>query len=223
MKLSELFDMYYNGPVGETIFSTPFTGFHTDSLPDDAVKMLKQLNATGDDRSKVLVSALVCEVYIDRLLGILLPGYKELIEDKEFPLSRKIKLLRAFKIIPLHLTQAADLLRKVRNEFAHDLDIDSIEKIPDKLKQALKGLYLARKIRMDGGPEDIKVVFMGIAQMATNSLYSYKECLTQFNRATRTHEFAVDLATKHKRHNEAVRQKLVRDAMSKRTSPEFEE
>jgi hypothetical protein len=201
--LSEIFDMYFNGEDGKTIFCQPF---NRDLLEaNDASALLKKVHDAGDDRSMVLVSAMVCEIYIDRLLSILLPKYNRLLDDSaSFTFSTKIKLLESFEIVPLHLTRAADLVRQVRNAFAHNLEVSLLSDVDPKITRKLRGLYVERKIRTDAGPDDVSNLFAIVSYIATSVLYAYRENLRCFSAAVRAPAFVESLAAEHSAKHQAI-------------------
>jgi hypothetical protein len=201
--LSEILDMYFHGEEGKTIFCRPFNRDLLDV--DDASALLKKVHDAGDERSMVLVSAMMCETYIDRLLSILLPKYSRLLDDSaNFTFSTKIKLLESFEIVPLHLTRAADLVRQVRNEFAHNLKVSSLSDVDPKIIRKLHGLYVERKIRTDAGPDDISNLFSIVSYLATSVLYAYRESLRYFSVAVREPQFIESLAAEHMAKHQAV-------------------
>lgn len=197
--LEEFFEMYAYGEQGKTIFSRPFDrGVYDEN--SDPTNLLTKIFNTGDDRSKALVAAMVSESFIDGLLAILLPRYDRLVSDtNNFTFSTKIKLLESFEIVPLHFTAAADLIRRVRNEFAHDLHLDSLTQIDEKLVARLRTLYEQRKIRTDAGPDDVTNLFTSIVFLATNWLNFYRLNLESYARATRSPEFLLSLEDAHQR------------------------
>ena len=196
--LSEILDMYFDGEEGKTIFRRPF---NRDPLEeDDASALLKKVHDAGDERSMVLVSAMICETYIDRLLSILLPKYSRLLDNSaSFTFSTKIKLLESFEIVPLHLTRAADLVRQVRNEFAHNLKVSSLSDVDPKIIRKLHGLYVERKIRTDAGPDDPLNLFSVVSYIATTVHYAYRESLRYFSAAVREPQFIDALAAERER------------------------
>ena len=206
--LSEILDLYFHGEEGKTIFCKPF---NRDLMEvDDASALLKKVHDAGDERSMVLVSAMVCETYIDRMLSILLPKYSRLLDDSaSFTFSTKIKLLESFEIIPLHLTRAADLVRQVRNEFAHNLEVSLLADIDPKIIRKLHGLYTQRGIRTEVGPDDLSNLFSVVSYIATSVLYAYRETLRSFSAAVRDPHFADALAAEHMAKHQAIIKALV--------------
>ena len=91
-----------------------------------------------DDRLVALVAALCIENSIDELLLSIAPGCHQCKEDQDFTLSVKIKTVRALRVIPARILTACDLVRKVRNGFAHQVTLKRFEDVPDKLREALE-------------------------------------------------------------------------------------
>ena len=195
-KVSEIYDAYFNGVKGKTIFSTAFgqSLFEGQENP----RLESKVPFDGDDRSMTLVSAMVSEAYIDRLLCILLPKYDRLIDmANNFTFSTKIRLLESFEIVPSHLIRAADLVRLVRNQFAHDLNVSALRQVDPKILNKLRSLCEERKIRRNTGPEDVRVLFDDISYMATTVLYAYRENLKLFATAVRSPAFSDALESAH--------------------------
>jgi hypothetical protein len=125
----------WKGIKGDSAFTNPFLNhrFEPNRLPE----FMQRIEKTGDDRSFVIVSAVVVERYLDALLEAIAPTYRHLSEKREFTFSLKLDLLSSLKLIPPHIVRVADCLRKIRNEFAHDLDCDQLERLDPRLKSAL--------------------------------------------------------------------------------------
>jgi hypothetical protein len=69
----------FTGEKGESIFTHAYTDFQLS--PNELPAMLKRMENTGDDRSFVLVSAVVVERYLDVLLTAFAPGYEALAKN----------------------------------------------------------------------------------------------------------------------------------------------
>ncbi len=117
----------FTGSKGESIFTEPFIDYRLshNELPD----FLQRIYAAGDDRSFAVFSLIVIEKHLDVLLEAIAPGYQA---RDNFTVSQKSEMLKALRLIPPHILQAADLARKARNGFAHG-DWDHLEQLPDKL------------------------------------------------------------------------------------------
>ena len=59
---------------------------------------------------------------VDKMLKSIIARYKDIEKDSDFTFSMKIKLLDSMRLIPRSITRGAHLIRKIRNEFAHNLD-----------------------------------------------------------------------------------------------------
>ncbi len=96
---------------------------------------LDHLYAVKDERALVLVGALLVENAIDDLLLAFMPGYKKLSDNREFTFSMKTELAKTLGLCPPELFVSVDIVRKIRNDFAHQLTIDTFSKIPEIVKR----------------------------------------------------------------------------------------
>lgn len=98
----------------------------------------QRINSIEDDRSYIILAASVLELRIEKFLFVVFPNPKVLIDNRT-SFYRKLELVKAFNFIPTHFIEIADLLRQIRNDFAHSYVIDSlseadkIAKLPEKL------------------------------------------------------------------------------------------
>jgi hypothetical protein len=123
------------GEQGDSVFTEPYIDYQFQ--PNQLPGFLQKIDRAGDDRSFVLVTAVVVERYLDELLQAIAPGYHKLADQRDFTFSLKIELLKAFGLIPPHIVQAADLLRKVRNEFAHNIECERLQHLNEGLRTAM--------------------------------------------------------------------------------------
>src|SRR5687767_2116287 len=85
----------------ESLFTRPFGQLgDTFRHNKEIIPLYVKLMETGDDRSHVLLSAVIIEFLIDKLLMLYLPGYKHIQENKYFTHSMKEDLIFAAKLIP---------------------------------------------------------------------------------------------------------------------------
>jgi hypothetical protein len=75
---------------------------------------------------------------------------KRLPRTKDFTFSLKIELLRSIRLIPPHFMRAADVIRRVRNELAHNIDCDKLEDIDRRLRDSMSSLV--RELFGEGTP-----------------------------------------------------------------------
>ncbi|MCX5880638.1 MAG: hypothetical protein NTU74_02160 [Deltaproteobacteria bacterium] len=193
MKLSEVMEWYFYGKGEEAaLFKRPFPVQESNT---DAKGLLQKSAKAGDERSLSLVSALTTEYYVDKVLRSFIPGYNSLCKEADnFTFSVKIKLLKALKLVPSHIIRAAEIIRQTRNAFAHDINIDSLEDLDDKkIISKMKDMYIERKIKTDGGVDDLRGVFFAISYIASTVLDSYCKNVEMLNAVIRTADTLKDL------------------------------
>lgn len=128
------------GPEGESLF------WHTKKwlLEEHIPELQKSLDATWahyksieDERLLALVGALCIEAAVDALLVSFAPGFGACISDTDFTFSVKLKLLRSLRLLPSRIVTSCDLVRQVRNEFAHRLERRAFADLEDKHRSKL--------------------------------------------------------------------------------------
>jgi hypothetical protein len=182
------------GKQGETLFHVPIEDVDsniTDRLsPDGLQSTLDRMNNYKDDRSKVLLAALACEAVQEKFLTIIFPRYRKIFDDdRDMTFSMKTKMLKAIAIIPFHFTEASDIVRSVRNRFAHDLTIEKLDDLPEKIKKTMRQYYAQRGVNPRKKVDDIHHVFNVIAHIATQSLSRYLPLVKDLNKAIRAPSF----------------------------------
>lgn len=212
LKLSDIMKAQYEGLKGETIFAEPYVNLLDHEAATKSRDTFVRLGAYKDDRSMALIAAMVCEAYIDRLLSSIMPGYvKNIAKNSNFTFSSKIKILQAFDIVPRHLCKAADLVREVRNEFAHNLDIDALESIDPKIIDRLVSYTASRNVEYVS-LKDCRATYDFAVQCATSGLAGYLVNVRDFNSAVRQPDFESMLNTvnqqRRKVHIDAIMQHL---------------
>ena len=142
MKREKLFNVYRSNK-GKCLFPEQFDLWERSDWNDDLPPFFKRLNKIKDDRSFVILATSVLEYQIDRFLKAFIPNHQILINDKT-NLVTKINLIRAFNLIPEHFPDMLDNIRNIRNDFAHNLKIDSFsdagesEKLPGHVEEMKK-------------------------------------------------------------------------------------
>lgn len=134
----ELIDV--TGPEGESLFC------HAEQwlMAERATDLQASLDATwvhyrsiDDERLLALLGALCVEGGLDALLVAFAPGFSSFISDTDFKFSVKIKFARSLRVLPGRILAACDLIRQIRNEFAHSLNRRSLSDLDDKLRNKL--------------------------------------------------------------------------------------
>ena len=82
-------------------------------------------------RAFVILTALIIEETIDAILDAWISDYKDLLKasSNELTFGFKISLLRSFNLISPHWLHGADCIRQLRNAFAHEMTIDTLEQL----------------------------------------------------------------------------------------------
>ncbi len=102
----------------------------TDSEIDfqmEGVRYLGNMAKVIDDRSFAIIGSSVIEREVEGLISILVPKLK----SDNLTFHSKIQLLKAWELIPHILLDNANFVRKIRNNFAHKLDSDSLESLDE--------------------------------------------------------------------------------------------
>lgn len=168
---------------GTTVLKQPFFELKDFTKWNNEMgKFYKRINETKDERSFVILMALVVEFHIDAVIKAFLPKSKELLEDNSFTFSLKINLLKSLKLIPDRIFQFADIVRKIRNEFAHKIEIDRIDELNsyDKGKKLVNRLnnlckqYENHLIYSKSNQENYREKYKDIADFANNALREYE-------------------------------------------------
>ncbi len=134
--------LFLYGPKGETLFSEPFplvsdVGEWNSQMP----AFFHRVERSGDDRSYAIISAILVEYQVDRILKLIMPGFRRFAENRDVTFSMKLSLLKSLSLIPEQFIAWADAIRTVRNEFAHDIQVESLEKMGKKARDRLMSAY----------------------------------------------------------------------------------
>lgn len=98
-------------------------------LQDTIIEILKNVGGIKEDRLLVLVGSLLVENAIDNYLSAILPDFESLRIRSFFV---KINLANSLRLSPSNFFSCAHRIREVRNDFVHDLSIDSFDKLLPK-------------------------------------------------------------------------------------------
>jgi hypothetical protein len=91
-----------------------------------------------EERLLALVGALLVEEALDLLIGAYIPDYSRLKVSGKFTLFLKTELARSLRIIPQHIIESVALINTVRNKFAHELTLESFDRLDVGTKNSLK-------------------------------------------------------------------------------------
>lgn len=187
---------WFEGKESESAFSKPFFSWDEFQRSNEEMpEFYRRIEQSGDDRSYVILTAIVLENQYDAFLQILVPGFKALRDSKGFGFSLKIELLRAFRLIPPLIPRCADCVRQIRNDFAHRLEIDKIERINpehiDRAKRLYNEVYAPYVQTNDG--KSPREVFHGVAFGALHGLRSYRPNVVALRQQIDDPRFTEDL------------------------------
>jgi hypothetical protein len=133
------------GEKGASLFHHPIKWFvEKDMLliSEQFERYKKLVEAATDERLLAIIGALSTEEALDLFLGSYIPGYKRVSEIKDFTLSMKIEIALSLRLIPSHILNTVDLVRAIRNEFAHNLSIDCFDSLDEeKFKKKLEARF----------------------------------------------------------------------------------
>jgi hypothetical protein len=130
-----------------TVFSTSAINEIGNEMKLKITSYFQHIVKLKDDRLLVLISDLLLENTIDNYLSAIMPTYKENISDnkRDFTFYSKICIAKALKLSPQKFFDGADVVRKIRNEFAHNIETATFEalkpKLTDEIKNVLKTYY----------------------------------------------------------------------------------
>jgi hypothetical protein len=142
---------------------------------DETLERVRELN---DDRLLVLVGALIVENAIDELLAAIMPGFKSLQDKRDVTFSIRIEITKALQVIPTRILNCADFVRRVRNDFIHDLSIDTFDKLTPSELQSMRDRLRSFNSQV---VEDNAKVFSRLVLWITIALYTYTIHVSQLN------------------------------------------
>jgi hypothetical protein len=139
--------------------------------------------ASEDDRAVALVGGLLIENAVNALLSAYVPGYKNLEENRDFSLSLKIELARALRLCPSWLLGAADSVRAIRNDFAHELSLKTFDECKPKHIESVRAHL--RTFSKEEKEETSRQIFVGLVSLTCLALRGYKFHVERLNEYVR--------------------------------------
>lgn len=129
------------GPEGATLFCHAkkwLVSDRVEGIQAQLDEMWKHYGDEKDDRLLALVGALCVEHSLDALLQAFAPGFEQCTDDAGFTVAVKTKVARSLQLLPARILTACDLVRKIRNEFAHHLEYTDFSHVDADLLQKLE-------------------------------------------------------------------------------------
>jgi len=171
-----------SGKKGESLFYNADMFNSLLVMNDNVITISKQLtryitlvNKAKEERLLALIAAMSIEEALDSLLSAYIPDYKRIPKKKDFTSSMKIEIAKSLRLIPRHIMNTANLVRAIRNEFAHDLSIDSFDSLNEKnFKNKLKARFKEFFPEEDISNMALNELFAQIVQSVVSALELYK-------------------------------------------------
>ena len=184
--------------LGQCVLKQPF--FELTDLAKWNKEMgvfYKRVNDTKDERSFVLLMTLVIEFHIDSIFRAFFPKNKEILENTNLTFSLKIEILKSLELLPESIFKFVDIVRKIRNEFAHNVKIDKIIELNGytkgkrliKLLDNLCHLYKDHLSYSKYDNDNYREKFKDIADFANSALREYEPSVLLVRKEIEKKEF----------------------------------
>ncbi|TNE81289.1 MAG: hypothetical protein EP332_03990 [Bacteroidetes bacterium] len=124
--------IFYTDYEDESIFNGYNGEFQTEILRDwnhEVPSHVKVFNESKEDRNAVIYFALFLEFHINRSIETLFPDFDNYLGISKTSTSTKINLLASFRLFPRQIFQACRCVNNIRNEFAHEFSIISLDQL----------------------------------------------------------------------------------------------
>jgi hypothetical protein len=158
-----------------------------------------------NERAYTLLAAMLLEYQTDVLLNSYISDYKAL---GSLQMAFKLRLIKSFNLIPTHFIEFAEIVVKIRNVFAHNIEIDTFDEMNHLSDAAtiklLKRLYQVRSqyedVQMSHFKLDpsIKSQFHDLWRVALMAFHDYTRNIEFFVNETRNPEFIEKLLEESK-------------------------
>jgi hypothetical protein len=129
------------GPKKKSLYSRlgPSIKYKAGQLQGKIDELFLKYKDIEDER----LLGIICSMCVELALDVLLESYIKNYEifkgtDRPTAFDLKIRLLRALNIIPEHIIRPLELIKKIRNKFAHDLEANNFDVLEEKGQ--IKGL-----------------------------------------------------------------------------------
>ena len=179
---------------GEAVIHTPIvytlkTALVKDELIAKVRNYLQQVANLKDDRLLVLIAELLVENAVESYLSEIFPKYnKELGENRDFTFSLKIAIAKGLRFSPSKFFDGADVVRKIRNEFVHNLEIKTFEDLKPKLVNEIEHI-LKSYFPKGANDKSLEEKFKSLALFTTVGITSYTKDVRSLNSFLRDDTF----------------------------------
>lgn len=198
--IKKVYQSFFTGERGKSLFYQQFDAWETDNWNDDKPNFFDRLNNITDERSFVILSSTILEYQVDKFLEIFIPNKNLIIKKNQSDFYRKITTIRAFNLIPNQIIEFTDLVRNIRNEFAHHLNIDNFsdahysKKLPELIRD-LEANWKKYESEMTYGKINSSPInkFKDIWYKALSGLHVYEKNIKLFREITENPDFIDNL------------------------------
>lgn len=159
----------------------------------------QRLNKLEDEMAFVILAANVLENEVDNFLKVFIPKYRLIIKENT-GFNKKLELIRAFRLIPPQIIEFAECIRKIRNVFAHNSEIDNFNDLikSDKLSKhivVLDRLWDSYESEMTYGKinDTYRDKFKDIWRKSLEGFFGFKSSIRLFREKTENKEFIKQL------------------------------
>jgi len=176
----------FEGEKDATLFYRVLKDAFVNDLAEEINNKMEQYTknyeSAGDDRAIAIIGALIIENELDYLLATWIKDYARIKNKREMTLSFKTELAISLKLIPTKILNAIEPIRKIRNIFAHDLDITSFNAArqtkPEDFELLYTKIHTLINWTTDGSnTEDDKKTFKQLVFLASLALRLYSKHL----------------------------------------------
>ncbi|MBN2463164.1 MAG: hypothetical protein JXB43_06140 [Dehalococcoidia bacterium] len=165
------------GTKGESLFHKPVIWFFApdfQNIKKQFIRYKEFIEQTKEERLLSIVAALSVEEALDLCLGSYIPKYQDKLgENTGFTFFLKIQLARSLYLIPDHILKGADLIRDIRNKFAHNLAIENLDSLGNEFNDRLKKIFQAFSPERDPKGLAVKDLFVEVAESVIVGLGIY--------------------------------------------------
>jgi len=199
------FTHFWETEPHKALFHQPFGYWEkNDDWNKDIPQYFQRLNKINDDRSFVILASTVLEYQVDRLLMCFIPEYQILIKPNT-SFDFKLNIVRAFRLLPPQIINSAELIKNIRNEFAHNQDLDNFTDVTKSktLKEHTNRLdKIWKKYEADMVYYKLESTYLkkfkDVWRKALEGFRSYEKNITFFRHITEKKEFINNLEVQSK-------------------------
>lgn len=171
------------GGKGKSLFYRPIiTVVNQKNFQDIQERLdnvLKMLDKTYDNRAFSIICALIIEDELDNFLTSWIKNYNYLKNNKDLTLSFKVDLAISLKLIPIKILNAIEPIRKIRNIFAHNINISTFKQVKEFDYKSFSKLYNKIKTFIFWNRDDDKDTFRMLVFMVILGLKIYSKHTTK--------------------------------------------